>query len=81
MRDVAKKIEAEKTAELSDRYLGFRVNYGEWDSYTVFPKVRLCSTFSLHFAFDKKNGDKARVKTTANIFYTYCPFCGEKYPE
>lgn len=39
--------------------------------------------FSIEFYRKKKDGSRAtaRTKKEVTIFMTYCPFCGEKYPQ
>lgn len=61
---------------------GYQVLEGDWEYKSSFPRKRLYSNFIVKSTFTKKDGTTSKPKNEhASIFYTFCPFCGQKYPQ
>lgn len=80
--EVAKKIQKKITADQTVKQKGYKLLNGKWDHSSFYPKVRLYSNYIIESTFEKKDGSTSRPKKDhVTIFYSYCPFCGQAFPE
>ena len=61
---------------------GYKIVESDFDNCSIFPKNRLYVNLIITSTFTKKDGATSRPrKQETPVFFTYCPFCGIKYPE
>ena len=59
---------------------GFKIVETSWEHSSIYPKARLYVNFIIQSTFTKVDGTESKPRNdTIAIFFTYCPFCGEKY--
>lgn len=59
----------------------YKIIEADWEYKSWYPKVRLYVNFIIKSTFIKKDGSTSKPKNShASIFFSYCPFCGKKYP-
>lgn len=88
LKDVAAKVGDKIKEEVMPRVYSFD-DIGFDNTHLVSPDGEVRSAwitaiglpFTVSFHAKKNNGERAAnlSKKTANVFMTYCPFCGEKY--
>ncbi len=79
---LAENIKEKIKKDKSERVKGFNLIKGNWEHYSFYPKTRLYSDFIIESTFEKKDGSTSKPKKdSVSIFYSYCPFCGKRYPE
>lgn len=84
-------IECNCIKEVKERFLkhklddpkapeGLEISEVDFRNYSWFPKTRLYSELVFESSFIKKTDGKRSKpkKSIVNIFFTYCPFCGQK---
>lgn len=60
----------------------YKLEEVSWEHVTIFPKSRLYTNIMLRSTFEKKDGSTSKPRNEhVPIFFTYCPFCGEKLSE
>ena len=82
--DCLKIVEDNVVKEIAKRESRRNFKYDEacWEHSSIYPKVRLYVNFMTRGTFEKKDGTRSRPQNNfTSIFFTYCPFCGKKYPE
>ena len=78
--EVAAKIK-DKTGYSNREVKGYKIEDGRREHSSFYPFSRIYSLFIITSVFTKKDGTTSRPKKdTISIFYTYCPFCGQKFP-
>lgn len=61
---------------------GYAITEADWEYKSWFPKVRLYVNFIIRSTFKKKDGNTSKPRNEhVSIYFAYCPFCGEKYPQ
>lgn len=71
-----------KRATDNSQRSGYEIIEADWERISWFPKHRLFSCYIIKGTYKKKDGTKSKpVYDHVNIFFTYCPFCGSKFPK
>lgn len=59
---------------------GFKVIHCKWESFSIYPIKSLYATLAIKTTLTKKNGKESVPRNERlNFFFTFCPFCGQKY--
>ena len=78
---LAEDIKAQITTSQTQKQKGYNLIRGKWENLNWFPKFRLYSNYIIESTFEKKDGSTSKLKKDhVVILYTYCPFCGNKFP-
>ncbi len=60
----------------------FKLISSRFDHESIFPNHRIYMPFKYQYTFTKKDGSTSRTTTKhVNVMFTYCPFCGGKFPK
>lgn len=78
INEVEKKI-LEEINKNSEGRNEFNVTDGEFEHLSIYPKVKLFIKYLFKYSYTKKNGERSKpINHSINIFFSFCPFCGEK---
>ena len=76
--EIEKKI-LENLNENPEQRTSLNISDGEWEHLSIYPKVRLFIKYDYKYTYHKKDGERSNPhRSSVNIFFTFCPFCGEK---
>lgn len=75
-------LEKVKERVVKDKTNGYKVQHIDFEHHSWYPETRLYSNVIMKTTFIKKDGSESKpINEHVSLFYTYCPFCGEKLTE